>query len=209
MWRVLTVAAAKTSGRRERHRSEVAARLLAVCLAAGLSGCGWQPLYDRPTPDPASGGVGAQLAQIAVEPVESESVINVLVGADNVYDARTAQTLQNSLLGNLNPYGRPSDPVYHLAVKLQQQVTGSSSLANGQSTRDDVTMTAHYVLTNAKGEVVLSDSAKTVTSFDILYEPYADVSSGTDALQRGAQELANEIESRLAAFMLNTPTAAR
>jgi LPS-assembly lipoprotein len=206
----MRVATARDVSSRGSHRHAIAAALLAGCLAAGLSGCGWQPLYSRPSADPASGGVGAKLAQIAVDPVESRAVIAPLRGVGNsVYDAHTAQTLQNSLLSGLNPYGRPSQPLYHLAVELQQQISGSSATANGQSTRDDVTMTARFKLLDEKGNAVLTDQAKAITSFDILYEPYADVASRNDALQRGAEQLAAAIQSRLAAFLLNTPTAAR
>jgi hypothetical protein len=205
MQRASTVANPGLPNRQSRRHA-----IAAMIAACGLAGCGWQPLYSRPTPDPASGGVGTKLAQIAVEPVESLAAIDPLQGSqDFIYDSHAAQTLQNSLLANLNPYGRPNQPAYHLTVSLQEQVTGSSTLANGQSTRDDVTMTARYQLTNEKGEVILTDQAKTVTSFDILYEPYADVASRKDALRRGAEELADVMGSRLAAFLRDKKTAAR
>lgn len=182
--------------------------LAAVLMAACLDGCGWQPLYGRPSPNPASGGVGAALAQIAVDPVESKSNIGPLEGNRSlVYDSHAAQTLQNALLSSLNPYGRPSQPIYHLVTSLQEQTQGSASLSNGQATRNDVNMRAEYKLIDEKGKEVLADEAKTVTSFDVLYQPYNDVAARRDALERGAREIAELMEARLAVFIKNPPPA--
>ena len=205
MGRVRAVATTNGLGRQSRRYF-----LAAMALVSCLSGCGWQPLYGRPSPDPASGGVGAVLAQVAVDPIESTSSVDPLRGNKSfIYDSHAAQTLQNALLTSLNPDGRPSQPVYHLAITLQESTTGSSSLSNGQSTRNDVTMMAQYRLLDEKGAPLLTDTAKTVTSFDVLYEPYNDVAARNDALKRGAEEIAEEIEARLAVFLRNPPVAAQ
>ena len=95
-----------------------------VVLALGLltlAGCGWRPLYERPTADPASGGVGSELSQISIDPVTTGTTPDPLSGSEQaLYDSRAAQLLQNSLQNALNPYGRPSDALYHLEVELQQ-----------------------------------------------------------------------------------------
>jgi hypothetical protein len=48
---------------------------------------------------------------------------------------------------------------------------------------------------------VLKDVAHIVTSYDILQEPFSDLSSRRDAQQRAAQELAQAIQTRLAVFL--------
>jgi hypothetical protein len=62
-------------------------------------------------------------------------------------------------------------------------------------------MTAEYQLNDAKGEAVMKDVTSIVTSYDILREPFSDLSSRRDAQQRAAQELAQAIQTRLAVFL--------
>lgn len=189
-------AAAARSGRR---------RLAPVLAAAGvlaLAACGWRPLYERPSPDPVSGGIGSTLARISIDPVTQERAIDPLTGSNQaLYDSRAAQLLQNYLKDALNPYGPPSSALYHLEIQLQQQTRSAASLGNGQATREDLIMTAQYALNDAKGQPVLKDVATIVTSYDVLREPFSDLSSQRDAQQRGAQELAQAIQTRLAVFL--------
>ena len=176
--------------------------VLAVVAMLILAGCGWRPLYERPSPDPTSGGAGAELAQISIDPIATESQIDPLSGSNQaLYDSRSAQLLQNYLKDALNPHGAPSSALYHLAIQLQQQTRGAASLGNGQATREDLIMSAVYRLNDAKGQTVLKDVASIVTSYDILREPFSDLSSRRDAQQRAAQELAQSIQTRLAVFL--------
>jgi len=173
--------------------------LLAVMLCAG---CGWQPLYARPSPDPTSGGVESKLAQISIDPVTTRTSPDPLTGdAKYLYDGRAAQLLENNLRNDLNPYGPPSDASYHLAVELSQLTRASASLGNGDETREDLVMTVKYQLSDEKGASVLIDTTHIVTSYDILREPFSDLSSQNDAMQRGTQQLAQEIQTRISVFL--------
>ena len=177
-------------------------RILAVAVLLLLAGCGWRPLYERPSPSPTSGGVAAAFAQISIDPVVPESQLDPLTGSDRaLYDSRAAQMLQTYLKDALNPHGPPSSALYHLAVQLKQQTRAAASLGDGQATREDLIMTAEYQLNDGKGEAVLHDVANIVTSYDVLREPFSDLSSRRDAQQRAAQELAQAIQTRLAVFL--------
>jgi LPS-assembly lipoprotein len=185
-------------------RGQFARRRMAVAVAAALilAGCGWRPLYERPGPSPTSGGVSTELAKISIDPVVPQSSLDPLTGSsDPLYDSRAAQLLQNYLKDALNPYGPPSSSLYHLAIQLKQKTRAATSLGNGQATREDLIMTAEYQLNDEKGQPVLTDLANIVSSYDILREPFADLSSRRDAQQRAAQELAQAIQTRLAVFL--------
>jgi LPS-assembly lipoprotein len=185
------------------RRRRIAALVLAATAALVLAGCGWRPLYERPSADPASGGPGTALARISIDPVVPDSNLDPLStgSSEALYDSRAAQLLQNYLKSALNPAGPPSAALYHLAVQLQQETRAAVSLGNGDVTREDLIMTAQYQLNDAKGEAVVKDTANIVTSYDILREPFADLSSRRDAQQRAAQELAQAIQTRLAVFL--------
>jgi LPS-assembly lipoprotein len=177
-------------------------RALALAALLALAACGWRPLYERPGPAPDSGGVSTTLAKISIDPVVPNSQIDPLGGSDRaLYDSRAAQLLQNYLKDALNPRGAPSDAAYHLAVKLTQQTRAAASLGNGDVTREDLIMTAEYELNDPKGQPALKDVSSIVTSYDILREPFSDLSSRRDAQQRAAQELAIAIQTRLAVFL--------
>ncbi len=176
---------------------------LALTTALVLAGCGWRPMYERPSADPASGGVTADLAQISIDPVVPKTTLNPLssYSTDDLYDSRAAQLLQNYLKNALNPRGRPSAAVYHLAIELHQETRTAAALGNGDATREDLIMTAEYRLNDTKGQSVMEDHANIVTSYDILREPFSDLSSRRDAQQRAAQEIAQAIQTRLAVFL--------
>jgi len=55
---------------------------------------------------------------------------------------------------------------------------------------------------DAANGILLRDQTKIVTSYDILREPYADLTSRRDAQQRAAQQIAEAIQTRLAAFLV-------
>jgi hypothetical protein len=173
-----------------------------LVVGLGLSACGWHPLYERPSPDPASGGVGATLARIAIDPVVSHTTTDPLTGDRKfAYDSRAAQMLQNHLRDALNPYGQPAPATYHLAIDLSQNTHGSVLLGNGESTREDLVMLARYKLKDETGVTLLKDYAQVVTSYDVIQEPFNDLSAQRDALERGAEELAAAIQTRLSVFL--------
>jgi LPS-assembly lipoprotein len=195
---------AAISARRARGRGRDRAHALTLAAAVMvLAGCGWRPLYERPSAAPASGGAGAELAQVSIDPVVTKSTLDPLQtsSTDSLYDSRAAQLLQNYLKSALNPYGPPNAATYHLAIQLHQQMVAAVSLGNGQATREDLVMTAQYQLNDPKGQAVLKDVASIVTSYDILREPFSDLSSRRDAQQRAAQEVAQAIQTRLAVFL--------
>jgi LPS-assembly lipoprotein len=187
-------------GRFGRRRAVLAAVAAAATLA--LAGCGWRPLYERPSASRTSGGVSTELAKVSIDPVVPDASLDPLSGSsEQLYDSRAAQLLQNYLKDALNPYGPPSSATYHLAVQLTQQTRAAASLGDGTATREDLIMTAEYQLNDLKGEQVLNDVANIVTSYDILREPFMDVSSRRDAQQRAAQQIAQAIQTRLAVFL--------
>jgi LPS-assembly lipoprotein len=177
-------------------------RTLALAALLLLAGCGWRPLYERPAASPTSGGVAAEFAQISIDPVVPRSQLDPLTGSNQaLYDSRAAQMLQTYVKDALNPQGPPTSALYHLAIDLKQQVRTAVSLGDGQATREDLVMTAEFELNDAKGEPVFKDTAVIVSSYDILREPFSDLSSRRDAQQRAAQELAQKIQTRLAVFL--------
>jgi LPS-assembly lipoprotein len=178
--------------------------MLGLAVTLLVSGCGWKPLYERPGASVNSGGASAELAKISIDPVETLKGPDPLSGnpTETLYHSRAAQLLQNYLKEALNPYGAPEAASYHLAVQLTQLTRAASSLGDGTATREDLVMSAQYRLNNGKDKTVLDETTSIVTSYDILREPYADLTSRRDAQQRAAQQIAEAIQTRLAAYLV-------
>jgi LPS-assembly lipoprotein len=179
--------------------------LLAFAGTLLVSGCGWKPLYERPGASVNSGGASTELAKISIDPVETQKGPDPLSGnsVDTLYYSRAAHLVQNYLKESLNPYGPPSSATYHLAIELSLVTRAASSLGDGTATREDLVMSAQYKLKdNANDKAVLDEQASIVTSYDILREPYADLTSRRDAQQRAAQQIADAIQTRLAAYLV-------
>ena len=173
-----------------------------VAFLLFLAACEWHPLYSRPSPDPASGGVTATMASISIDPIDTKTSLDPLTGSSKYpYDSRAAQMLHNNLRDALNPYGPPSPATYHLTIQLTESLTRTASLGNGDSTRDDLALVAKFDLINEKGQAVLQDRARVITSYDVLNQPFSDLQSHNDALQRGTEQLSQMIQTRLAVFL--------
>jgi hypothetical protein len=180
----------------------VARRWWPLALVLLLAGCAWHPLYARSGAAPAAGDTTAAMASIAIDPVVTRTTMDPLTGNTKFpYDSRAAQMLHNSLRDVLNPYGPPTAATYRLTIEMTETLTRTASLGNGDATRNDMRLEAKYVLKSEKGKTLLQDRAQIVTSYDVLNQPFSDLQSDNDALQRGTTQLAELIQTRLAVFL--------
>ncbi|MEM6534732.1 MAG: LPS assembly lipoprotein LptE [Pseudomonadota bacterium] len=139
--------------------------LVAICLT-GLAACGFQPMYAPQ----ASGSNLITVAQI---------------------DEREGYFLRKALVERLAP-GLPGlDSQANLVVNLDQRLSRLRFQPDEAASRTDVTAVANYVLHNP-GEPV-SGTVTASVSYDVPEEPFADISSQTDALERVMELLSRRI----------------
>lgn len=175
--------------RRRLHRPPAA---LAVLAALVLAGCGFHPLYG--TVPESSGGVA--LRQIAVGSVGDAA------------QPRTAQLLRNDLLDRLNPDGKPVGARYGLNVSLIENLSQLAITQTGQVTRNNLTLTATYTLTDLKtGAALHSATLHAETSYSILRVDYGNVVAARSARARLAQELSDQITSEIGAWLMRPGAA--
>lgn len=157
--------------------------LLLGCI--GLAACGFRPLYGKHSTDASGSSVEQRLAAIRIDAISD----------------RTGQEFHNSLRDAINPYGQPSEPLYHLNVRLSEKRHSLAALRNLSTTREDLELIATYVLTNAKGEKLFSETSKSLVSYDLFRDPYNDLSTRRDAHQRAVTQLTEDIRNRLAVYL--------
>ncbi len=174
----MTGAALRHAGARPRApRALLLAGALVAVLA--LPGCGLQPVYAG-----GSHGVAAQgLADIAIAPIPERA--GFLLRGE--LEQRMGTTTEH--------------PRYRLEVELDDQILGFGIRGDNSVTRERRTLRARYKLVaNATGDIVIDATASSDAGIDRVSSDYAVVAAENTALERLAQNLAEQIVIRLARF---------
>src|SRR5690606_39504749 len=109
---------------------------------------------------------------------------------------RPGQILRNYLIDRLNPGGRPVDPAYRLNVSLSEVQRDLAIRKDDTATRANLIMNARFTLTDtATGAVVLNRQVGTITSYNILIDEFATLSSERDARDRALQQISEDIRT--------------
>jgi len=160
-----------------------------VASVALVSACTVRPLYSSaPLSAGSQVGAAAELGSISVKPVNT----------------RYAQQVRNNLIFALGQgAGEPASPAYSLDLGVTELV---ESAATVQVTTDDdeptagtVTLTANYVLTDAKtGTTIATGRRSIASSFDRPRQEFASYRAQIDAENRAARELADLLRLSIA-----------
>ncbi|HEX2582193.1 MAG TPA: LPS assembly lipoprotein LptE [Dongiaceae bacterium] len=156
-----------------------------------LSGCGLHPLYGGHTVDAAGVAASDRLQQVKIDPI----------------DDRLGQEFHNRLRDAFNPYGQPGQPLYHLSIALSEIRRATSALINLESTREDLILTATFVLKDIKDKSLLASSAQSQVSYNVFQDPYNDLITRRDAHLRAVNQLTEQVRNRIALFFANNETA--
>ena len=153
-----------------------------------LGGCGFEPL-NAPR---AGSSVPAALSTVQIS---------------NIPD-RAGQYLRNYLRDEINPYGVPGNPQYRLDIRLAEQRADIGLRRDDIRTRTNLTLEAEYRLVAlVDGKVVLQGRSRTLSSFDILINDYANVVSEQDARQQALRQIGADIRTRLSLHFRQAQTA--
>jgi LPS-assembly lipoprotein len=156
------------------------AALLILTAPLVLGGCGLHPLY-------AGGGSGPIAASLAAVQVDE-------IGGKNGWLVR------NALNDRLARGGKES-PRYRLQVELDDQIQGFGLRTDNSITRERRTLRARYRLVDAEqGTVLLDATAGSDAGIDVVTSEYAVIAAEQTALERLANEVADQIVARLALY---------
>lgn len=157
-------------------------------LALALSACGLQPMY-------AGGGNGAVaqgLAAVEVPPIQGKA----------------GWLIRNALQDRLGANGVSGSAArYRLDVRLDDRLESLGLLSNDTIGRERRTLRARYQLVDlASGDIMLDATAGSDAGIDVVGSEYATIAAENTALENLAQEVADQIVTKLA---LQIRTAAR
>ena len=156
--------------------------LLAPLLTLG--GCGFKPVY------------GVNSAGKSPSAVQQFAAIEIPVMPD-----RLGQQMRNLLIDSLHPHGADTDYRYKLSVGITEAVINLGLQQNSTSTRGQVRLTVKYALTDtSNGKVVLKETLRTSTGYNILINQFSSVLSQDDAETQGLQQIADDMTLHLAMY---------
>ena len=158
--------------------------LVVGLLALGPAGCGFHPLYARPSDSKAS-AVADEMAAVSVQMIPD----------------RNGQILRNALVSRLCPNGEAAVPKYQLTVKLTEIINGMAHADDGTATLEEIVMTASYDLVDIKRQVGTSGQATTMIGADFLGPRYASVAAERDGERRAMQQVAEQIVGQIAMYI--------
>ena len=176
-------------------RTRIALRLLAVAALAALTAGCFQPMYaERSDGTP---GLREKLMGVEVPPVDKPNASR---------DARIQVEVRNALAFKLygNATGMP--PTHRLVLRFSSSRSSLMvSTATGLPTSENVGIDAQYNLIEiASNRSVMTGTTFSRVSYDMpgSYQRFARSRAFRDAEDRAAQEIAENIQTRLASFFV-------
>ncbi|VIO66924.1 LPS assembly lipoprotein LptE [Bradyrhizobium ivorense] len=171
----------------------IAARLVAVAALAALTAGCFQPMYAERTD--GTPGLREKLMGVEIPPVDK---------ANASREARVGVEIRNALAFKLygNATGMP--PTHKLVLRFN---SGRSSLMvdtnTGLPTSENYSVDAQFNLVEiASNKSVMTGTTFSRVSYDLpgSYQRFARARAFRDAEDRAAQEIADNIQTRLASF---------
>jgi LPS-assembly lipoprotein len=168
--------------------------IICAC-AAGLSACGFHPLYGR-----INGGPGAAQAftTVYIPPIELET---------------TGYELRNDLIDALRAKPQPQGALYDLKVTLRdrnQPIAIQNQTVNGlkevEITRYNYTLIADYQLIERKTLKVLTKGTESsLSAYNVVTSPYATEVAYKEAQANTAKDIAEELRLRIGVYLSEHP----
>ncbi len=163
---------------------------LFALFAAGLSGCGFEPLLGRAGD---SADAIEELAAIRIEPIPD----------------RSGQVLRNALLDRLTPQGQIPGARYVLRIRLQEPRQTILLRRDDVISRSSYSAQATFDLRDAQGQRVFSGNSSFTTDYEIASSEFATRTSLENARDRVMELVASDIRNQLALNFRQRQNAAR
>jgi len=147
-----------------------------------FTSCGYEPIYSK------NANTNKELLSISVKNIKN----------------RPGQILRNTLLNQLNPERERVITKYRLIVEIFESKSSLAYRRDMSATRTDLKITANYLLKDIKkGEILLKQEAKSISSFDVVESVYATLIAEKDVREKNLKVISNDIYTNLVIFFKN------
>ena len=160
------------------------ASVLALTTAGCESGSGFRPLYGMIGDTGVS--VSQKMAQIEIATIPG----------------RNGQRVRNELIFQTTGGGTPQPPVYRLELAMRETSTTTLVTQTGNSAGQIWNIEAKFQLIRLSDrKVVLEGLSQARATYERFSAIYSNVRANDDAGDRASKNIANDLKSRLAAFL--------
>ena len=164
------------------RRQMLKAAFAGMLVLPGLAACGFQPLYGTL----GGGQVKQRLAAVEVATIPG----------------RVGQKVRNELIFGLTGGSQPTASDYRLEIILRESQSSSLVEITGKTTRHIYKLQAEYKLVDlASGNELFKAKATSQAPYDRVDSGFANVRARIDAENRTATIIAENIKTRVAAFL--------
>lgn len=162
-------------------------KLLAIISCLGLlalGGCtNYRPLYGK---GPNGEGVSTALASVSVPEQH----------------LRSAQLIRNELLSSMGS----ATPRFNLILTVTEKTIDVSTLSESNLHRKRFNLVTHYDLVDvSSGKTATAGDSFSNVSYDTIRQPVADLQAASNATERAAQEVGQDLRQRIAAYFSDHP----
>lgn len=169
-----------------RHRSLSLSLLLvaAMALSACGDGAGFRPMYGV-----SGGNVGEKLKQVDFSPIPG----------------RVGQRIRNEMIFQTTGGGEALPPTHRLEIVLSENLTSTLVNSQGQAAGQVYSVEASFRLVDTKDKkVVFQGTSHARAGFERFESIYSNVRAREDAENRVARTIADDLKTRLAAYLSRT-----
>lgn len=155
--------------------------LIALAAPAMLAGCALQPMYGGGS----HGAVASTLTSISIAPIRGEA----------------GWLVRGALRDRLRVGEADANARYRIDVALDDDISGYGVRADDTVTRERRSLRARWQLVDAQNGTTLVDAtAASDTGIDVVSSEYATIAAERSALERLAEQVADQIVTRVAVY---------
>jgi LPS-assembly lipoprotein len=155
----------------------------AVALSACGEAAGFRPLYG---PSASGGHVAEQLKQVEFAPIPG----------------RVGQRIRNEMIFQTTGGGNPLPPTHRLEIVLNENLTSTLVNVQGEASGQVYSVQASFRLIDTKDKrVVFQGQSHARAGFERFESIYSNVRAREDAENRVARTIADDLKTRLAAYL--------
>ncbi|MBL4894580.1 MAG: hypothetical protein JKY59_06900 [Emcibacter sp.] len=172
--------------------------LLVLISAVIISGCGFKPMYGQFSD--GGGDLRDVMANIRVASITEQGRAS-----------RIGQVIRNDLLDRLTPFGETGSAEYILTVTFLIEEHGYGIREDESVTLQNLKLVTAFQLEDvATSKVILDSASRALVSYDLAQSDYSNMIARNAALKRLAQDVANQMATRIGAYFsknqsLNNP----
>lgn len=162
--------------------SRLGALVSLLMISLIVSACGYRPLYGQSGP---TAQTTQNLAAIEIRPIPD----------------RAGQIIRTALKHSLLRNAQQSPKSYDLTITLKESLSSVAVEQNSFATRGNLSISAHFqLIRKSDGLELLTGSANTISSYNILSSDFATLAAKDNARKHGLEGLAATIHTRLAVY---------